>query len=145
MNDFDLMQTNCITELLPERAIARAKYLDSLEAPAGPLHGLPISIKEHHGMEGCTTHGSYVKYIGRPQEGRVSVNDVLFEAGCVFYARTTQPQAVMHLETESNIYGVTTNPWNTDLTAGGSSGGESALVALRGSVLVRSSEVVSCM
>jgi len=42
----------------------------------------------------------------------------------------------MHLETSTNIYGVTTNPWNTDLTPGGSSGGESALVAMRGSVLV---------
>jgi len=52
------------------------------------------------------------------------------------YARTTQPQAVMHLETETNIYGRTVNPWNLDLTPGGSSGGESALVAMRGSVLV---------
>jgi amidase len=52
------------------------------------------------------------------------------------YARTTQPQAVMHLETETNIYGRTVNPWNLDLTSGGSSGGESALVAMRGSVLV---------
>lgn len=87
-------------------------------------------------MEGCSTNGGYVKFIGRPQAGRVSVNDVLYEAGCVFYARTTQPQAVMHLETSTNIYGVTTNPWNTDLTPGGSSGGESALVAMKGSVLV---------
>lgn len=41
----------------------------------------------------------------------------------------------MHLETSSNLYGVTTNPHNTGLTAGGSSGGEGALQALRGSVL----------
>lgn len=87
-------------------------------------------------MEGCTTHGGYVKLIGQPQNGRVSVNDTLYEAGCVFYARTTQPQGVMHLETRTNVYGITTNPWNTDLTSGGSSGGESALVAMRGSVLV---------
>lgn len=87
-------------------------------------------------MAGCTTHGSYVKWIGKPQEGKVSVNEVLWKAGAVFYARTTQPQAVMHLETSSNIYGVTTNPHNTNLTPGGSSGGESALIAFRGSVLV---------
>ncbi|RDW76104.1 hypothetical protein BP5796_06925 [Coleophoma crateriformis] len=127
--------TNCITELLPERAIERAKYLDSLPEPAGPFHGLPISIKEHHGMKGCTTNGGYVAFIGQPQVQECSVNEVLEAAGCVFYARTTQPQAVMHLETSTNIYGTTTNPHNTDLTPGGSSGGESALVAFRGSVL----------
>jgi amidase len=87
-------------------------------------------------MEGCTTNGSYVAWIGKPQSGRCTTNDILFRAGAVFYARTTQPQAVMHLETSTNIYGTTTNPWNTDLTPGGSSGGESALVAMRGSILV---------
>jgi Asp-tRNA(Asn)/Glu-tRNA(Gln) amidotransferase A subunit family amidase len=44
----------------------------------------------------------------------------------------------MHLETESNIYGRTVNPYNRNLTSGGSSGGESALIGLRGSVLVSS-------
>lgn len=87
-------------------------------------------------MRGCSTNGGFVALIGREPDGDLSLNDVLWEAGAVFYARTTQPQAVMHLETSTNIYGVTLNPWNTDLTPGGSSGGESALVAMRGSVLV---------
>lgn len=46
------------------------------------------------------------------------------------------PQTGMQLETASNIYGLTLNPRNLSLSAGGSSGGEAALVALRGSVLV---------
>ncbi|KAL3425257.1 acetamidase [Phlyctema vagabunda] len=127
--------TNCITELLPERAIQRARYLDTLEHPIGPFHGLPISIKEHHGMSGCTTNGGYVAFIGQEQVTECAVNEVLYQAGAVFYARTTQPQAVMHLETSTNIYGVTNNPYNTDLTSGGSSGGESALIGFRGSIL----------
>lgn len=89
-------------------------------------------------MKDTTTHGSYVAWIGKPQVGECSVQEVLWEAGAVFYARTTQPQAIMHLETSTNIYGVTTNPWNTDLTCGGSSGGEASLIALRGSLLVSS-------
>lgn len=72
----------------------------------------------------------------KPKAEVSGVNDVLWEAGAVFYARTTQPQSLMHLETSSNIYGVTLNPYNLGLSPGGSSGGESALISLRGSVLV---------
>ena len=60
---------------------------------------------------------------------------ILLDAGAVFFARTTQPQTMMHLETDSNLYGVTVNPYNGDLSAGGSSGGEGALIGLRGSCL----------
>ncbi|KAJ5635176.1 amidase [Penicillium longicatenatum] len=128
--------TNCLTDLLWDNAIERARYLDSLPAPLGPLHGLPISTKEHHGAKGGneTANASYVAYIGKFQGSTVSL-DILWDAGCVFFARTTQPQTIMHLETESNIYGRTVNPYNRLLTSGGSSGGESALIGMRGSVL----------
>ncbi|KAI1121355.1 amidase signature enzyme [Nemania abortiva] len=59
----------------------------------------------------------------------------LYSEGCVFYARTAQPQTIMHLETNSNVYGSTINPYNRNLTSGGSTGGESALLGLRGSIL----------
>jgi Asp-tRNA(Asn)/Glu-tRNA(Gln) amidotransferase A subunit family amidase len=124
--------------LLPEQALKRAAYLDTLDQPAGPFHGLPISIKEHHGMAGCTNHASFVGRINNSQQGPSGVNDVLWAAGAVFYVRTTQPQLIMHLETSSNIYGTTLNPHNLELTPGGSSGGESALISFRGSVLVSS-------
>lgn len=128
--------TNCLTDLLWEDAIARAQYLDSLPQPLGPLHGLPISTKEHHGTKSKngTANASYVAWVGKPQ-GSILLYDTLWDAGCVFYARTTQPQTIMHLETESNIYGRTVNPYNRNLTPGGSSGGEGALIAFRGSLL----------
>ncbi|KAJ9210234.1 hypothetical protein DTO166G4_8162 [Paecilomyces variotii] len=128
--------TNCLTELLWDEAIERARYLDSLPEPVGPLHGLPISTKEHHGTKSPngTANASYVAWIGKPQ-GSILLYDTLWDAGCVFFARTTQPQTIMHLETSSNIYGRTVNPYNRDLTCGGSSGGEAALIGMRGSVL----------
>ncbi|EEH21528.2 hypothetical protein PABG_03744 [Paracoccidioides brasiliensis Pb03] len=116
---------NCVTELMWDEAIERAKYLDSLPLPIGPLHGLPISVKEHHGMK--------AGLIILQQNGLL--NDALYNAGCVFYVRTTGPQLLMHLECTSNIYGRTVNAHNRNLTSGGSSGGEGALVAMRGSVL----------
>ncbi|KAK6084366.1 acetamidase [Seiridium cupressi] len=157
--------TNCLTDLLWDEAIDRARYLDSLPEPLGPLHlsapetwvltpdnspimfeeaitdsgycsGLPISTKEHHGSKSRngTANASYIAWIGKPH-GSNPLYDILWDAGCVFFARTTQPQTLMHLETNNNIFGRTVNPYNRDLTSGGSSGGEAALIGMRGSLL----------
>lgn len=129
---------NCITELLPDHAIERAKYLDSLPHPIGPLHGLPISIKEQFGFEGKINNSAFVVNCDRQQIPACTLNTVLEDrCGAIIFARTSQPQSVMHLETNNNIYGRTVNPFNQNLTAGGSSGGEGALVGFHGSPLVR--------
>ncbi|KAI0012464.1 amidase [Xylariaceae sp. FL0662B] len=137
--------TNCITELLPKRALKRATELDSYLAthkkPVGPLHGVPISVKEHIGMKGRDLNAGFVAWVGRVAEEDALILQYLWDAGAVFYARTTQPQTLMHLETSNNLYGVTTNPYNTTLSAGGSSGGEGALLGLRGSVLGIGSDI----
>lgn len=137
--------SNCVTELLPQRAINRAQELDEYfrahKRPIGPLHGLPMSAKEHIGFEGlrCTT--GYVSHWGVTSKKDAHILQVLHDAGAVFHCRTTVPQTMMHLETDSNLYGVTTNPHNRNLTSGGSSGGEGALVSLRGSCLGIGSDV----
>lgn len=81
------------------------------------------------------TNASMVAWIDK-KHGSNALYDAFWREGCVFFARTTQPQAIMHLETNSTIYGRTVNPFNRNLTPGGSSGGESALLGLRGSILV---------
>ncbi|CAO2649299.1 Nn.00g066840.m01.CDS01 [Neocucurbitaria sp. VM-36] len=137
--------SNCITELLPSLALERAKeldvYLQKHKKPIGPLHGLPISIKEHLGLEGlrCTT--GYISHWDTIAKEDAHILQVLRDAGAVFHCRTTIPQTMMHLETDSNLYGLTTNPHNRNLTSGGSSGGEGAIIALRGSCLGIGSDV----
>lgn len=137
--------TNCITELLHDSALERAQYLDSYfqehRRPLGPLHGLPISVKEHIGIEGlrCTT--GYVSHWDTIAKEDAHILQLLRDAGAVFHCRTTIPQTMMHLETDSNLYGVTTNPHNRNLTSGGSSGGEGAMIALKGSCLGIGSDV----
>ncbi|KAF7514108.1 hypothetical protein GJ744_004433 [Endocarpon pusillum] len=137
--------TNCITELLPSRALARAAYLDSYlsthKTPIGPLHGLPISVKEHVGMQGLGQNAGFVSWWDHTAPEDAHLLQLLWNAGCVFYARTTQPQTLMHLETSNNLYGETVNPYNTSLTAGGSSGGEGALLGMRGSCLGVGSDI----
>ncbi|KAL8714578.1 MAG: hypothetical protein Q9220_001526 [cf. Caloplaca sp. 1 TL-2023] len=137
--------TNCVTELLPEEALSRAKYLDDYyakhQSPIGPLHGLPISVKEHFAMKGKGVNAGFVSWWDNKAEEDAHVLKILWRAGCVFYVRTTEPQTLMHLETSNNLYGVTVNPFNRDLTSGGSSGGEGALIGLRGSCLGVGSDI----
>ena len=103
------VSTNCITELLPERALRRAAELDqhlsTHGTPVGPLHGVPISVKEHLGMKGLDLNGGFVGWVGRVSDDDALLLKPLWDAGAVFYVRTTQPQTLMHLETSSNLYG----------------------------------------
>ena len=130
---------NCVTELLPQAALSRAAFLDehlrTNDKPIGPLHGLPISAKELIGFKGLTLDAAFVAWHDRIADQNAHILDILLDAGAVLYARTTEPQTLMHLETDSNLYGVTVNPFNRNLSAGGSSGGEGALIGMRGSCL----------
>ena len=131
--------TNCATEFLGEEAIERARYLDEQfrqrGRPIGPLHGLPISVKDYISMKGRRTNAGYLKWIDRISQQDALIVTILHQAGAVFFVRTTQPQSLMHLECDSPIYGRTVNPFNRNLTSGGSTGGEGALLGLKGSPL----------
>lgn len=79
----------------------------------------------------------------------ISTEDALIvkifrEAGAVFHVKTTNPQTLMALETDSNLFGRTLNPYNKGLTSGGSSGGEAALIAMRGSCLGIGTDIGMC-
>lgn len=136
---------NCVTELLPERALARAEELDNYfnihKKPMGPLHGLPISVKANVCMKGLPCDCGLAVWADKVPDDNAYILKILWRAGSVFHARTTLPQLIMHTESSTNLYGVTTNPYNRQLTAGGSSGGEGALLGLRGSCLGIGSDI----
>ena len=129
--------TNCATEFLGREAVDRAKYLDKefnrRGGPVGPLHGLPISVKDFIAMCGRRTNSGWLKWIDRIAEDDALILKILYEAGAIFYVRTTEPQSLMHLECSSPIFGTTVNPFNRNLTSGGSTGGEGALLGMKGS------------
>ena len=131
--------TNCATEFLGKEAIARAIYLDEefkrTSRPVGALHGLPISVKDMIPMRGRGNNTGWVKWIENISEVDALILKILYEAGAIFYVRTTQPQSLMHIECDSTIYGITVNPFNRNLSSGGSSGGEGALLGMKGSVM----------
>ncbi|KIY64579.1 amidase [Cylindrobasidium torrendii FP15055 ss-10] len=130
---------NCVTEICFEDAYARAKHLDSILAETGktigPLHGLPISLKDQFDIRGLDSTLGYVSSIGRPAARNATLVELLLAAGAVIYVKTNVPQTLMLGETVNNVFGRTVNPINRNLTAGGSSGGEGALLGFWGSPL----------
>src|SRR5579859_1947173 len=117
-----------------EEATKRAKYLDSLPEPIGPLHGLPLSVKESLWIKGKPCNAGFVSWITRdPPTENNGVLDIFLSLGAIPFCRTTEPQALMHLSCNNNITGRTVCPYNRTLTSGGSSGGEGALIAMKGS------------
>ncbi|KAH9939021.1 general amidase [Epithele typhae] len=131
--------TNCLTEIFIDRALDRARQVDEYlhlhGKPIGPLHGLPISLKDQFCIKGLETIMGYAGWIGRVAESDSVLVHVLYQAGAVPFVRTNVPQTLQWGETYNHVFGRTTNPYNRYMTSGGSSGGEGALVALRGSPL----------
>ncbi|KAH7056948.1 amidase signature domain-containing protein [Macrophomina phaseolina] len=127
----------CLTQWFMDEAVERAKSLDDhltrTGKTVGPLHGVPVSIKEHMAIAGHTSSYGYVSTT-QHMDADAQMIAILRSLGAVFYVKTCQPQSIMHLESDSH-FGRVLLPHNINLSAGGSTGGEAALIALRGSVL----------
>ncbi|KAI9370471.1 amidase signature domain-containing protein [Aspergillus egyptiacus] len=137
---------NCLHEIFFDAAIEDARRLDSYFAehkkPVGPLHGVPVSLKDQFHVKGVETTMGYVGWINTFQGLKNDPRQGTFESelvrelralGAVLYCKTSVPVTLMCGETVNNIITYTTNPKNRLLACGGSSGGEGALVALKGS------------
>ncbi|EXJ94757.1 hypothetical protein A1O1_03155 [Capronia coronata CBS 617.96] len=130
--------TSCLTEMFFDQGLERAKYLDQCRSEGklvGPLHGLPVSIKDSFQVIGTEASIGYVSFLGKKSEINSPLVDILLGLGAVLYVKTNIPQTLMTADSDNNIFGRALNPHNTALNAGGSSGGEGALVAFRGSPL----------
>ncbi|KAK7203559.1 amidase [Myxozyma melibiosi] len=130
---------NCVTELLWDRAVARATELDEYYKKTGkttgPFHGLPISSKEHFSVKDRYVNASFVAWVENKVDQDAHVIEVMESLGAVLFVRSTQPQTIMHVETETVIYGRSVNGYNTNLSCGGSTGGEGALLGLNATPL----------
>ncbi|KAI3579218.1 amidase signature domain-containing protein [Fusarium oxysporum f. sp. albedinis] len=129
--------TCCLTQWFMDEAIEQAQKLDSYFEthgnPVGPLHGLPISIKDHIQVAGTSSSQGYFISISDDDQD-ADIVSILRAQGAIIYCKTNQPQSLMHLESDSH-WGRVLNPFNIHLSAGGSTGGESALIAMKGSIL----------
>ena len=123
---------NAIVTLEVEGARQRAQAADDALARDeiwGPLHGVPLTLKDVHSVAGMRTTAGFEPLSGYfpPQDGTVAVR--LKAAGAIILGKTNVPVLAGDLQTHNPIFGHTNNPWNPERTPGGSSGGAAAALA----------------
>lgn len=128
-----------MTELLVEPALEQARAADQKLArgeACGALHGVPFSIKDSIDIQRtkCTA-GTFGRKNASAAEKDATLVSRLRTAGGIPIAKTNLPDLLFSFETDNLIYGRTQNPYDPERTPGGSSGGESALIAACGSPL----------
>lgn len=125
-------ELNCFCFVFAEEAAARARDAEAAimrGGDLGPLHGVPIAIKDFTPTKGKrTTRGSKAFENWIPDRNALIV-DRLCGAGAIMVGKTTTPEFAYSSFTKSPLWGVTRNPWDRSMTPGGSSGGSAAAVA----------------
>ncbi|MDA1075451.1 MAG: amidase [Proteobacteria bacterium] len=119
---------NAVTVVLAESALKAADAADAREA-AGPLHGVPFTIKENIDCVGSATTNGVPALADAHPTMDAPVVARMKAAGAIPIGRTNLPEMGLRLSTDNPLRGRTLNPWHTELTAGGSSGGEAAALA----------------
>lgn len=123
---------NCFATVATEQALADAHAAEAAlhnGAALGPLHGVPVHIKDLFDTAGLrTAHGSAVFAEHVPARDNVLVAR-LKAAGAIVIGKTNTPEFGHKGLTDSPTFGITRNPWQTEHTSGGSSGGAAAAVA----------------
>ncbi len=97
--------------------------------PLGPLHGVPITVKDNVAIAGLPMRNGSLMTEGVVPSRDAAVVARVKAAGAVVIGKTTLPEFAHKVLTDSPLHGVTRNPWNLDHTPGGSSGGASAALA----------------
>ena len=123
---------NCFCVVTAEQAMAAARQAEAAVARGdaqGPLHGVPVALKDTTPTAGIrTTLGSYAFEHWVPEHDAAIVGS-LRRAGAILVGKTTSPEFAHTLFTDSPLWGPTRNPWDRHRSPGGSSGGSGAAVA----------------
>ncbi len=129
---------NAIIQLQANEARKQARKADAALARGdlkGPLHGIPITIKDNVDTKGTiTTSGTKGRSSFVPDQDATIVAR-LRAAGAIILGKTNLPELALAFETDNLVYGRTSNPYDLSRTPGGSSGGEAAIIAAGGSSL----------
>ncbi|MEM8649465.1 MAG: amidase, partial [Pseudomonadota bacterium] len=120
--------------------IAELSYLGKGEPPR-PLEGLCVAVKDSGHIKGQPTSAGSLLSDDTPQSQTSPINQRVLDAGAIVHARSTTPEYSSAVVTWSRRWGITRNPWNPDITPGGSSGGAAATLAAGSSTLATGSDI----
>lgn len=136
---------NAVVEDRFKEALAEARekdqQIDQADFTKQPLYGVPISIKESFHVKGMKTTGGIVHRKDLIMTEDADSVKKLKDAGAIILAKTNTPALCFCQETDNKLYGRTNNAWDPKRTAGGSSGGEAALIGVGGSPVGMSSDI----
>ena len=125
-------QLNAVVHLTADAARSRAREADEARARGeewGPLHGVPVTIKDAFETEGIVSAGGTVGRAAYVPERDAAGVARLKAAGAVVLGKTNVPEISLAFESDNLVYGRTHNPYDPTRTPGGSSGGEGAAIA----------------
>lgn len=123
---------NAVVTFDLERARAAADVADaqtSAGESSGPLHGLPITVKDAIATEGIRTTGGSTELTDNVPAADAPVVAAVRDAGAIVFGKTNLPEWSGDVQAHNDIFGTTNNPWDLTRGPGGSSGGASAAVA----------------
>jgi amidase len=123
---------NAVVVVLADQALEAAKAADQQVADGGelgPLHGVPVTVKENIDVAGTPTTNGVVALGEAIPATDAPLVERLRAAGAIVLGRTNLPDMGLRISTDCSLRGLTRNPWHRDRTAGGSSGGEASALA----------------
>ena len=123
---------NAIVAIDERAALERARKADEALARGeiwGPLHGVPVSIKDHYAVKNMRITNGFPPLADQITDFDATVVKRLKDAGAIILGITNMPVLAMDVQTFNPIYGRTNNPWDLSRTPGGSTGGGAAAVA----------------
>jgi amidase len=133
---------NAVVELRAEEAVSEAELADRA-GEGGPLHGVPITVKEALNVTGLHTTWGNPAFSDYIADWDATVVARLRQAGAIIVGKTNAAFMLADFaQTFNDVYGRTNNPWDQELTPGGSSGGSAAAVAAGASFLDYGSDLV---
>jgi len=124
-----------------DQAKSHDEYLQRTSTTLGPLHGVPITLKDTFAVENYDSSLGISKLANNPAQTSSTLHTTLTQLGAILLAKTNVPQTLLAFECSNPIFGATQNPFAKGFTSGGSSGGEAVVLARNASALGFGSDI----